>query len=142
MQSKQTPCPCCSRKAYANCCHKYHTGVVPENALALMRSRYSAYALGTSKYLIETTHSESPHFVKDQKQWLHQIQSFSKQVSFDGLEILETQLSDPESFVLFVAHLSKGGADLTFTEKSRFVKVGQTWKYFDGKIASGRVTQL
>lgn len=115
---------------------------MPENALALMRPRYSAYALGIAKYLIDTTHPDSSLFIKDQKKWLLQIQAFSKQVSFDGLEILDTQVSDRESFVLFVAHLSKEGEDLTFTERSRFVKVGQSWKYFDGKIASGRVTQL
>jgi SEC-C motif-containing protein len=140
MTTISEPCPCCSGKPYTNCCQKYHQGVLPETALALMRSRYCAYARGIADYLIESTHSQSPHVVSDKKQWLYQIRSFSKQVSFDGLEILETQLVDAEAFVTFVAHLSKEGVDLTFTEKSRFLKEGQAWKYLNGKIAKGRLT--
>lgn len=137
---KQKPCPCYSGKIYSACCQPYHQGVLPENALLLMRSRYAAYALGLADYLIQTTHSHSPHFVANQKQWLQQIQSFSQQVSFDGLDILETQFSHPESFVTFVAHLSKNGKDLTFTERSRFLKEEQAWKYVDGRIGQGCLT--
>ena len=139
LQSSQAKCPCCSGKPYANCCQKYHKGVVPENALALMRSRYAAYALGIANYLVDTTHPQSPHFVVDQKQWLHQIVAFSKHVSFDGLEILEFQPMEQESYVSFIAHLSQEGVDLTFSERSRFTKVGHVWKYLDGKIAKGRL---
>lgn len=137
---KSSLCPCCSGKPYANCCQKYHRGLLPENALLLMRSRYAAYARGLADYIIETTHLDSPHYVQNRKQWLYQIQVFSSQTSFDGLEIIETQLAEPESFVTFVAHLSKDGTDLTFTEKSRFLKQGQAWKYVDGKIGKGRLT--
>lgn len=141
MIKKQTHrCPCCSGKPYARCCQKYHEGLLPENALALMRSRYAAYALGLADYIIETTHPESPHYVSDKKQWLYQIRAFSQQVSFDGLEILETQNLELEGFVTFVAHLSKDGVDLTFTEKSRFLKDGDTWMYREGKIAKGRLS--
>jgi SEC-C motif-containing protein len=140
MTSSHQPCPCCSGRPYAQCCQKYHRGLLPKNALALMRSRYSAYALGLAEYIIETTHSDSPHWVANRKQWLHQIQAFSREVSFDGLEILETKNEDGVAFVAFVAHLSKEGTDLTFTEKSRFFKQGQAWKYVDGKIAKGHLT--
>ena len=139
LQSKQTKCPCCSGKPYANCCQKYHKGVIPENALALMRSRYAAYALGLAEYLIKTTHPQSPHIVEDQKQWLNQILVFSRTVSFDGLEILKTEQLGSESFVTFVAYLSKDGADLTFTERSRFIHDGNVLKYLDGTIAKGKV---
>lgn len=140
MNIKNQTCFCYSGKPYAYCCQKYHHGMLPENALALMRSRYSAYALGLVDYIIETTHPNSPHFVSDRKQWLFQIRGFSKQVSFEGLEILETQFSNSESFVTFVAHLRKGNVDLTFTERSRFLKCGHAWKYVDGKIAQGKLT--
>lgn len=133
-------CPCCSGKPYVNCCQKYHQGLLPENALLLMRSRYAAYARGLADYIIETTHLDSPHYVQDRKQWLYQIHVFSNQTSFDGLEIVETQLLEPESFVTFVAHLSKEGKDLTFTERSRFLKQGHAWKYVEGKIGKGRLT--
>lgn len=140
MSASRSSCPCYSNKPYAHCCQKYHQGSLPETALALMRSRYSAYALGLVNYLIETTHPENPHFISDKKQWFYQIQMFCKQVTFEGLEILETKNNDGEAFVTFVALLSKEGKDLTFTEKSRFLKQGEAWKYIDGKIAKGRLT--
>lgn len=140
-QVKQLQCPCHSGKPYAKCCQKYHRGFLTETALALMRSRYSAYALGLANYIIETTHPKSPLFVPDQKKWLTQIKDFTSQVSFDGLEILETETLDDESYVSFVAHLSKEGADLTFSERSRFFKDGEAWKYFDGKIGKGSLTK-
>jgi SEC-C motif-containing protein len=133
-QRSEQPCPCHSGKCYGDCCQKYHLGALPENALVLMRSRYSAYALGLSEYIIETTHPESPLRVSDRRQWLDKIGLFSKQTSFDGLDILDTQLSDPVSFVTFVAHLSMGGTDKSFTEKSRFLKVEGAWRYLEGEI--------
>ncbi len=43
-------CPCNSRKKYRDCCKILHDGGFPESALALMRSRYSAYALDRPGY--------------------------------------------------------------------------------------------
>ncbi len=140
MLSSDLSCPCYSGKPYAHCCQPYHQGALPKDALALMRSRYAAYALGMAYYLIETTHSESPYFISDKKQWMCQIESFCKHVNFDNLEILETKNEEAESFVTFVAYLSQAGKDLTFTERSRFLKEGQAWKYVDGKIAKGCLT--
>jgi len=133
-------CPCCSGRTYASCCQKYHQGLVPENALVLMRSRYCAFALGDALYLVRSTHPSSPHFVDDQRQWLHQLKVFSNQVDFNGLEVVESQLGSEESFVFFVAYLSKENTDLTFSERSRFIKDHMVWKYFDGQIAKGKLT--
>lgn len=135
-----TRCPCHSGKTYASCCQPYHQGVLAENALALMRSRYSAYALGIASYIIKTTHPQSPHYVPDRRQWLQTIQTFSKQVVFKGLDILATEQQESEAFVSFIAQLNKEGVDLTFSERSRFLKQEQMWLYVDGKIAKGRLT--
>lgn len=140
MQEVYMKCPCHSGKLYAQCCQKYHQGVIPEQPLDLMRSRYSAYALGIAQYLIETTHAQSPHRMTDQKQWIRQIAAFSSQTSFDGLEILETDGSTEEAHVSFTAFLSKEGVDLTFSERSLFLKEGHLWKYVSGKIAKGHLT--
>jgi SEC-C motif domain protein len=138
MDSSNQKCPCCSGKTYKECCRKYHQGALAENALLLMRSRYSAYALGVAPYIIATTHPSSPHYVENRQLWLKNMQQFYEQVNFNQLEILNTSLNDQESFVTFVAHLSKGDQDLTFTEKSRFIKEGNAWLYVDGKIEKGR----
>ncbi|MDH5464990.1 MAG: YchJ family metal-binding protein [Thiovulaceae bacterium] len=47
-------CPCNSQKYYAQCCEVFHKGVQAPSAETLMRSRYSAFALGLSSYLFAT----------------------------------------------------------------------------------------
>ena len=43
--SINSPCPCGSGGKYKKCCQKYHKGALAKDALTLMKSRYSAYAL-------------------------------------------------------------------------------------------------
>ncbi len=50
------PCPCGSRLTYERCCQTAHDGQAPEVAEALMRSRYTAYVLGSQDYLLATWH--------------------------------------------------------------------------------------
>src|SRR5512139_1238531 len=53
------PCPCGSGNAYERCCGRYHAGPAHLRAPspeALMRSRYSAYVLGLTDYLLATWH--------------------------------------------------------------------------------------
>ena len=119
-------CPCSSGKPYAACCKPYHDGTPAPSPLALMRSRYSGYALKKIDYMIETTH---PNLSIKSRQ---EIEQFSNQTSFDGLDILEAVGDD----VTFRAHLSRSGKDISFTEKSHFEKVDGKWKYHSGVILS------
>ncbi|TKC10405.1 YchJ family protein [Pedobacter polaris] len=58
----QILCPCTSGLNYTDCCKIYHQNeTVPSTAEALMRSRYSAYALHLIAYLIDTTHPSTRH---------------------------------------------------------------------------------
>ena len=50
-----TTCPCGTGKEYSHCCGIYHQGQPAPTAEALMRSRYSAYAIGHVDYIIRTT---------------------------------------------------------------------------------------
>jgi SEC-C motif-containing protein len=47
-------CPCDTGKPYDACCKPLHEGVFAANPLALMRSRYSAFALSLLSYLNRT----------------------------------------------------------------------------------------
>ncbi|MBU6382898.1 MAG: zinc chelation protein SecC [Verrucomicrobia bacterium] len=114
-------CPCCSNKPYAACCKLYHDGLPAPTALALMRSRYSAYALGKADYIIQTTHPKSPYYESNWKKWKLAILNFCHQMQFTGLEIL----SYGEDWVHFVAHLG----NTTLEEKSQFAKVDGKWLY-------------
>lgn len=125
-------CPCHSKKTYDQCCQCFHQGEFPPTALALMRSRYSAYALGLAVYIIKTTHKDNPQYLLDTKLWIQSILQFSKNTSFVGLDILEFIDGETEAYVTFVAHLKQGTKDTSFQEKSRFLKEGQQWKYVSG----------
>lgn len=120
-------CPCHSHKPYEECCSPYHLGENPPTALALMRSRYSAYALGKTDYIIATTHPDNSTLsLADRKK---QIESFFQNTQFDGLEILEWKETPPTATVTFKAILSQKGHNTTFTEKSDFEQVNGRWLY-------------
>ncbi len=123
--SPNAPCPCGSNQKYKKCCAIYHKGALSKNALLLMKSRYSAYAAGNSKYIIKTTHPNNPDYIADSKSWKDSINAFSKHTQFLGLEILKFIDGEKEAFVMFKAKLSSGD----MVEKSRFLKVENQWFY-------------
>lgn len=126
-------CPCGSGENYLSCCSRYHKGMLPENALALMKSRYAAYAMQQADYIIKTTHPANPLYMQDVKAWKMHILQFSRSTEFRKLEILDFIDGDIEAFVTFTAHLIQNGQDVSFTEKSRFQKIGKQWLYKEGQ---------
>jgi len=123
-----TPCPCGSGKKYKKCCSPFHKGAQPKDALALMKSRYSAYAAGESSYILKTTHPDNPEFSEDTKTWKASVDAFCKNTKFLKLEILDFCDGEEEAFVTFAAHLDSG----VLREKSRFVRESGKWYYHSG----------
>jgi len=130
-------CPCCSGLPYDLCCKRLHKGALAHNALELMRSRFSAYALNIPEYIIKTTHPASPHYSEDLSHWKHDISEFSRTSRFDKLEILDFKEQDTLATVTFVAHMQQDGSDATFTEKSYFEKKNEVWLYRSGQLTQG-----
>ncbi len=129
-------CLCYSGNSYETCCKPYHEGVkAPENALKLMRSRYSAYALNLSDYIIATTHPENPYYEENLEAWKENIAEFASTNTFDGLEIVDFQEKGNKATVTFLARLTEGDQDSSFCEKSLFEKVGGKWLYKSGEAA-------
>jgi SEC-C motif-containing protein len=122
-------CPCHSGKLYSLCCEPLHQGEKPLDALALMRSRFSAYALNKADYIIATTHPENPSASLPLLQWREEIESFSKKTRFLNLQILDFENRLPYSTVTFYAELVQNGQDLSFTEKSEFAQIEDRWLY-------------
>lgn len=118
--SPSLACKCCSGKEYKSCCEPYHKGKNPENALLLMRSRYSAYALGLADYSLST--AKYP----DNKD---KILQFCNNTHFEGLDILEFIDGEKKAYVTFKATLSQNGRDASFIEKSEFEKMSGKWFY-------------
>lgn len=127
-------CPCGSRNSYADCCRPFHQGLAPDNALKLMRSRYSAYALSIPSYIMHTTHPANPQFSANGIDWSQAISEFCENTVFEKLEILDFQENGSFATVTFVAHLRQNGEDASFEEKSLFENVEGKWLYKSGEL--------
>lgn len=127
--SPNAPCPCGSGNKYKRCCRPLHRGDAADTPLALMRSRFAAYALGAVDYILKTTHPESEHFRVDTAAWRESVRGFSSSTQFLGLDILE----DGADHVTFRARLAQGGRDASFVERSTFARVDGRWAYLSGQ---------
>ena len=54
-----------------------------------MRSRFAAYALGHTDYIMATTDPSGPQFQADAVAWVADIERFSTRTRFRGLTILD-----------------------------------------------------
>ena len=128
-------CPCGSLKKYKKCCKPFHDKITfPKTALELMKSRFSAFAVLIADYIIFTTHENNSDYISDLKLWNQDIMNFSKNTRFERLEILDFIEGEVESFVTFKATLFQDKNDISFIEKSRFLKTEGIWKYVDGQF--------
>lgn len=126
--SEQNNCPCGSDDTYDRCCGPYHQGEqTAPTALALMRSRYSAYVQRREDYLLQTWHvSTRPA----------QLQLDNNETEWLKLEILATRLgtaTDKEGWVEFVATYQAGTQHGCMHELSYFVREQQQWFYVSGE---------
>ena len=127
------PCPCgrcgASKKplTFAACCGPYLEDFAARpapDAEALMRSRYSAFVLGRSAYLLATWHASTrpPQLELDgAAKWL-------------GLEVRSHRVLDVDhAEVEFVARCREAGRAQRLHERSRFVREQGRWWYVDGE---------
>ena len=126
-------CACKSGRTYADCCKPFHVGVSAPNALALMRSRYSAYALSLHAYIMRTTHPLGPNVQTDSNLWRREIELFCKNTDFRDLKILDMREDGDIAHVTFLATLFQGSQDVSFIEESLFEKVEGKWLYKSGQ---------
>jgi len=114
-----------SGNSYFECCGRFHRGeAFAPTAEALMRSRYSAFAVGESHYLLATWHPltcpESLELDADVR-WLRlEIERITQGGPFDL-----------EGVVEFTAYSRCGGTSSQQHEVSRFVRLGRRWMYLD-----------
>lgn len=133
------PCPCNPEVFYKDCCYPFHYDErEARSPLELMKSRYSAYAMQLSDYIIETTHLKNPHYLKDKSKWKKSINDTYSGVLFKKLEILEYSQNDLEGYVTFKANLEKLGQDISFQERSRFIFENSKWYYLDGVLNANK----
>jgi len=127
-------CYCKSGLKFSECCEPILRVLeVPQSALALMRSRYSAYCLGDVNYLQATTHD---HSWTDEE--LKFIQDWADNSEWQHLEIIDSS----ENMVEFKAYYIYEKKQHLHHEKSTFLKVNDMWKYVDGEIFEDKVSFL
>jgi SEC-C motif domain protein len=125
-------CPCGSGAELAGCCGPFHArAAAAPTAEALMRSRYSAYALGDEGYLRWSWHPDhcpDELMVGGDEEWL-------------GLRLVATRaggVADERGVVEFVARFRSGASDHSLHEVSRFVRLDGRWVYLKGRDVSMR----
>jgi SEC-C motif-containing protein len=122
-----TPCPCGSGKPFGACCGPCLAGTLPPTPEALMRSRYTAYALGDRDYLERTWHSSTRPADLE----------LEKGVKWLGLKVVNAQGGEQDEVgtVHFVARFKIGGRGHRLEETSRFVREDGRWVYLDGDVS-------
>ena len=126
-------CPCQSGLLFQHCCQPFLQSTpaqLPETAEQLMRSRYTAYSLKNTDYLLKTWHPEtrpqSLRLEQDNNHWI-------------GLKIKSTHLggkNDAQGSVHFIARYKINGKAYKLEENSQFEKLNGQWFYLHGDIAT------
>ena len=124
--SAESACPCGSGRDYAACCGPIHAGEPAPTAEALMRSRFSAFALGDTAYLLHSWHpSTRPVDLEP-----------DPDVVWRRLQLVDTVAGAPddaEGIVEFRASYRGSDGAGVLHERSRFVRVEGRWVYLDGE---------
>ena len=121
-------CPCHSGKTHLKCCHPFLSGQAKARTVTqLMRSRYSAYALGGyGEYLFRTWHPANRGSLQPKDVDLITT-------NWTNLEVLKAQQSGDRGIVEFIAHFAaEDGSQGTHHELSTFVREMGHWLYLDG----------
>lgn len=122
-----TRCPCGTGLPYDDCCGPLHAGVRHAGtAEQLMRSRFSAFAVGDAAYLRRTWHPSTcpPLDLDDDVRWTR----------LDVLAASGGGPFDSDGTVEFRAHHRSAAGRGSLHETSRFVREGGTWLYVDGDL--------
>ena len=129
-------CPCSSGLRYRECCARYHRGEAEApDAEALMRSRYSAFALREVEYLWRTLHPEHPDRARPKEELLRELRAVASGHKYPRLHVLDRRPPDDTgaAVVLFYARVFEKGKDRSFVERSEFRHDGTGWRYLSGE---------
>ncbi len=128
----RTRCPCQSGLTYAECCGPLHAGTRPAGtAEQLMRSRYSAFAVGDAGYLLRSWHPSTRPAVVD----------LDPGTTWRRLDVLATDRGGPfdrAGTVEFRAVYRDADGAGSLHETSRFVREPDGWQYLDGDLHPAR----
>ena len=112
----------CKGGTYAECCGPVHAHAAwPPTAEALMRSRYSAFALSNSEYLLRTWHPRTrpDRLDLDDRTW----------TGLTITDLVDGSQNDLMGIVEFTATWAAGRERGSQSERSAFVRRAGRWFY-------------
>lgn len=130
------PCPCASGRPFATCCAPCLAGErEAPDALALMRSRYTAFARGDAEYLWRTLAEAHPDRQGVKADVLFALRRAASGSKFLGLTVLDFRPADERAIAVveFEARVFQKGRDRSFRERSEFLHDGTGWRYLSGE---------
>lgn len=121
-------CPCCSNKLYTECCKPYHNKEKQApTAEALMRSRFSAFAIPNGEYLMATTlPANRKYHTKEELQDWGEVNKWIK------LEIVNLPTINQVEFKAF--YIDQHQNEQLHHELSVFQKINDRWFYVSGEF--------
>ena len=127
---KNQLCICGSQQWFSRCCEPFLKGAKPApTPEKLVRSRYSAYALGGhGEYLLKTWFAPMAKGLSAEdlsqlhQQWL-------------GLVVLGSGVSGNDGWVEFKASYRDNNDVVEMHEKSVFTRLANSWFYIGGEVA-------
>jgi SEC-C motif-containing protein len=128
MSNKMSPsrCPCLSGLPYDACCGRLHAGsVTAQTAEQLMRSRFSAFAVGDPGYLLATWHPTTRPAELE-------LDPDLRWYRLDVLASRDGGPSDTSGVVEFTAFYRSPAGPGSQHEVGRFRRKAGRWLYLDG----------
>ena len=123
-------CFCGSSLPFDECCSRYIQGKEDApSALALMKSRYSAFCTQAIDYLCTTCSANA--LLNNSPE---DVAQFAAAAKFIKLEIVNSQLTSIPAFVEFKAHYLYKNTLCCIHERSAFVKEQGKWRYDEGEL--------
>jgi SEC-C motif-containing protein len=121
-------CPCGSGASYPDCCEPLHDNrMSAATCEQLMRSRYSAYALGRLDHVFRTWHPRTrPERIEP-----------APGLTWTGLSVGRTEAGlpgDDTGVVEFEARYDTPTGPEVLRERSRFTRRAGRWFYLDGDV--------
>lgn len=123
-------CPCGDSQNYVDCCEPYHLNqAVAPAPEVLMRSRYSAFVLKLTDYLLASWHPDTRPATLD----------LADSPEWTGLQVLSSGEEGDRGQVHFRAVYRVVGGFGYLEEHSDFIRENGQWYYVSGDTREGRL---
>ena len=130
MMTSNIDCPCCSGKRFSDCCGQYlENNKQPKTPVQLMRSRFTAYALGNyGEYLLDTWFPVTAQGLTIEELSL-------KLIDWTKLDIVSKSQDGDEGTVEFNAYFVNQNNEIELmNEHSEFKRISGKWFYVGKQV--------